>query len=107
MRGASQGPDCYRVTVLGINDDGTCRVRDGHSQERDVSYVMRPKGMADPQVGEDWVIDRIYGPWRMAVKLGDSDRPVVTGSRSASDPLARSLLAALVSLGLVHDQTSP
>lgn len=100
-------PDTYRVSIVTVFDDGSCEVRDSLGKMRVVRYDAAPKGSGPPVVGEIWQIDRMHGFWRLAFMIGHPDKPVVTGSRAASDPLSRSLLAALVSLGLVTDGTSP
>jgi hypothetical protein len=102
------GPDTYRVAIMTVFDDGTCEVRDTLGVRRsNVRYDAAAKGSAMPVVGELWQMDRMHGFWRLAFMIGVPHKPVVTGSRAASDPLSRSLLAAMVSLGLVTDQTSP
>lgn len=107
MTGQLQGPDVRRVTVVAINDPQAV-LRDGVGKEYRVRVDLRPKGTGLPAAGEQWVIQRSANlTWRLIAQIGHEPLPVVTGSRVASDPLARSLLAALVSLGLVVDGTSP
>lgn len=61
-----------------------------------------------PKVGETWLIDRSLGAqWALAAPLvPGAPPPTVTGSRALSDPVALSLLDALVALGLVEDGTT-
>jgi hypothetical protein len=58
-----------------------------------------------PRVDEVWVVDRTLGYWTFS-SIVHSVPPVVTGARSAADPVTLSLLAALVELGLVVDGTA-
>lgn len=58
-----------------------------------------------PQVGQTWLLDRsMGGGWSFAALLG-GPRRAVTGTRAGTNALTLSMLAALVELGLVDDQT--
>lgn len=60
-----------------------------------------------PKVGETWLISRHNGSqWALEALIAPGvPTPTVTGSRALSDPVSLSLLAAMVSLGLVEDGT--
>lgn len=101
------GPTQRRVSVTLVLDDGTVQVQDTQGWTATVRSDLRPKGTAAPRVGELWLAQRTGSRWNLVSMIGNPATPVVTGSRAASDPLARSLLAALVTLGLVEDGTTP
>lgn len=73
-----------------------------------VPLSVRRSRLDLPVVGETWLIERTLGSqWTLAAPVYPaSPRPAVTGSRALSDPVSLSLLAALVDLGLVDDQTT-
>lgn len=73
-----------------------------------VPLSVRRSRLDMPVVGETWLIERTLGPqWTLAAPVDPAKpRPAVTGSRALSDAVSLSLLAALVDLGLVDDQTT-
>jgi hypothetical protein len=99
------GFEMVRVTVTTVADDGTCLTRDTIGRERQVRYDLRPKGTGVPAGGEIWLIRKMGDTWVLGAQVGAA-RPVVTGDRSAGTALV-SLLAALVELGLIEDETVP
>lgn len=104
------GPKVRRVLVDDIDFDGgwvSVLIPTTNTRIRIPLGVSRVRSET-PKVGETWIIDRSLGAqWTFAALVAPSaPPPVVTGSRAASDPVSLSLLAALVTLGLVEDGTS-
>jgi hypothetical protein len=97
-----------RVSITSVDlTKGICLCRDTLGKEETVRADRRPKGSAPPSEGELWMLRREGGGWVLDSMLQVSPTPVVTGSRATADPVTLSLLAALKSLGLIKDATTP
>jgi hypothetical protein len=81
--------------------------KDGLGKTIEIRIDRRQKGTAIPAEGDTWTVTRIGFNWVLESMLSVPVAPAVVGSRAATDQISLSLLAALVQLGLVTDETSP
>lgn len=86
--------------------DGAAHVRDPFGNEHVVGLNTIPGKSATPSAGETWLITAGVQGWSFVHLLSPPVLPEVVGARTGADPLAVSLLDALVTLGLVRDGTS-
>lgn len=107
---ATAAPGVRRVRVEAVDlDRQVCVVSmPSIGTQITVPLSVRRAALEFPAVGETWLIERSLGvQWTLAARVAPlAARPVVTGSRAASDAVSLSLLAALVDLGLVDDETT-
>ena len=96
-----------RIRVKSINEDtgvASCVSKDQTIYECRVDTT--PGGTRRPLPREEWIIDRIQGSWHFTRFLNTPPQPIITGNIHLESPLAKQLLAALVTLGLVVDHTT-
>jgi hypothetical protein len=105
---ASVGIFSKQVKVEQVNPTtGIALCRDEFNQETQVPMSVRRNLASWPREGEHWIIAKsIMGGWTFEAILSAVPPPEVTGSRAAADPVTLSLLAALVSQGIVLDGTT-
>jgi hypothetical protein len=80
------------------------------STKHRMEVSLTPIRVRIPKVDEVWIIDQTFGVWSFAATVQTPTQfvgglPAVTGARSGADPVTLSLLAALVQIGLVTDET--
>lgn len=92
-----------RVTVEEVVE-GTALVVDEFGKRMSLPAEVRRGSGSIPQANEEWIIDQTLGGWTFAAVVR-SVRPIITGTTDGNPALA-SLIAALVDLGLVDDQTT-
>jgi hypothetical protein len=101
---ASSGFNVRQVTIEELVPSRGLIICKEISTGRPMEVPLLPVRVRVPRVGEQWLLDRAYGPWSFAAIVSDV-KPEVSGDRSTADPVTLSLLDAMVSLGLVVDKT--
>ena len=95
-----------RVSISDTIGSTEVLVRDGNGWQARLRADLRPKGTVGPAEGEIWLIERVGQIWVLKAMIGVPAKPVVTGSRDASDALTVGLLTALAEQGHIVDQTT-
>lgn len=96
------------VTIIGFSEDYTrLMVRDAAGTEFEIDGTLRSKATGMPEPGERWMIAKVGAMWVPTLQIGAPAPPVITGDRDGSDNILTQILDALVTHGLVIDQTVP
>lgn len=107
MTTRGKGRNLHYVEVVGPVEGGRkMLVRDVMGTHYEVT-AARLKGTPPPETGENWIIERNEGTWRLTAMVNPPSVPTphIIGPSPVTN-LAQQLLVALAALGIVIDDTA-
>lgn len=93
----------YMVVTVDDVTGTVAAVLDQYGKRHDIRVDVRRGKGSIPRPGEVWLVDRTLGYWTFAASMV-ADPPAVTGT--TTDPVVKSLVAALAAAGLITDETT-